>query len=150
MNINQYRKKTVMLETYKKVKKLEHKIERDEFLESEIDNSEPLSSYLKEHSDGSTWYGADVLIAFKLTKEMRHWKLRSPLRSIVGTIHAKGLAWLFTTLGKIYSKEIDSVSKYFFYADLAESANVFLQRKNSECDLRDLLLEVVKSSKRYL
>ena len=40
-----------MLETYKKVKKLEHKIETDQYLESEIESSEPLSTYLKEHSD---------------------------------------------------------------------------------------------------
>ena len=139
-----------MLETYKKVKKLEKKIETDLYLESEIERSEPLSSYLQDHPDGSTWYGADVLIVYKLTKEMRDWGLRSPSRSIVKTKYAEGLAWLFTTLGKIFSQEIDSVNKYFFYADLADAANTFLRRTNFDCDLKDLLLEVVRSSKRYL
>ena len=139
-----------MLETYKKVKKLEKKIETDLYLESEIESSEPLSSYLQDHPDGSTWYGADVLIVYKLTKEMRDWGLRSPSRSIVKTKHAEGLAWLFTTLGKIFSQEINSVNKYFFYADLADAANTFLRRTNFDCDLKDLLLEVVRSSKRYL
>ena len=150
MNTNKSKKNTVMLETYKKVKKLELKIETDQYLELEIESSEPLSTYLKEHTDGSTWYGADVLVAFKLTKEMRYWKIRSPLRSIVATKHAKGLAWVFTTLGKIYSQEIDSVSKYFFYADLADAANVYLLRSRQDSNLKELLLEVVRSSKRYL
>lgn len=150
MNTNKSKKNTVMLETYKKVKKLEHKIETNQYLELEIESSEPLSRYLKEHTDGSTWYGADVLITFKLTKEMRYWKIRSPLRSIVVTDHAKGLAWIFTILGKIYSQEIDSISKYFFYADLAESANTYLLRFKQDNNLKDLLLEVIRSSKRYL
>ncbi len=150
MNTNKSKKNTVMLETYKKVKKLEKKIETDLYLESEIERSEPLSSYLQDHPDGSTWYGADVLIVYKLTKEMRDWGLRSPSRSIVKTKHAEGLAWLFTTLGKIFSQEIDSVNKYFFYADLADAANTFLRRTDFDCDLKDLLLEVVRSSKRYL
>ena len=81
---------------------------------------------------------------------MRYWKIRSPLRSIVATKHAKGLAWIFTILGKIYSQEIDSVSKYFFYADLAESANTYLLRFKQDNNLKDLLLEVIRSSKRYL
>ena len=33
MNTNKSKKNTVMLETYKKVKKLEHKIETDQYLE---------------------------------------------------------------------------------------------------------------------
>ena len=37
MNINKS-KNTVMLETYKKVKKLEHKIETDQYLELEIES----------------------------------------------------------------------------------------------------------------
>ena len=150
MTMNQFKKRTIMLETYKKVKKLEKKIETDLYLESEIERSEPLSSYLQDNPDGSTWYGADVLIVYKLTKEMRDWGLRSPSRSIVKTKHAEGLAWLFTTLGKIFSQEIDSVNKYFFYADLAGAANTFLRRTDFDCDLKDLLLEVVRSSKRYL
>ena len=35
MNTNKSKKNTVMLETYKKVKKLEHKIETDQYLELE-------------------------------------------------------------------------------------------------------------------
>ena len=150
MNTNKSKRNTIMLEAYKKVKKLEHKIETDKYLELEVENSEPLSTYLNEHPDGSTWYGADVLIVFEITKEMRFWRMRSPSKRIVATKHAKGLSWIFTILGKIYSQEIDSISKYFFYADLAEAANIYLLRSKDDGNLKDLLFEVVRSSKRYL
>ena len=79
MTMNQFKKRTIMLETYKKVKKLENKIETDLYLKSEIERSEPLSSYLQEYSDGSTWYGADVLIAKHISFSFSH--LGSPART---------------------------------------------------------------------
>lgn len=150
MNQDINKTKELEITTYKNIKKLEDFILNGSDLEDRINNHPRILSHLSENSDGSTWYGVDVLIAFEKTIEIRHWLSRSLSRCLVITNHAKGLAWLFIVLGNIYVEKIDSVSKYFFYSDLAESANSYLRQATQEASLRHLLLAVVRSSKRYL
>ena len=49
--------------TYIKLKTLERKIATQDNLESEINSYPSLVNYLRDNTDGSTWYGADVLVS---------------------------------------------------------------------------------------
>ena len=140
----------VSVSAFKSIKKLENFIVNGEDLKTKIDNHPRVISYLSDHTDGSTWYGADVLVVFRKTLEMKHWVSRSSSHHLVETKHAKGIAWVFIVLGNIYVDKIDSITKYFFYADLAKAANSYLERSPGEVNLKGLLLEIVRSSKKYL
>ena len=140
----------ISVSEFKSIKKLENFILYGEDLKTKIDNHPRVISYLSDHTDGSTWYGADVLVVFRKTLEMKHWVSRSSSHHLVETKHAKGVAWVFIVLSNIYVDKIDSITKYFFYADLAEAANLYLERSTGEVNLKGLLLEIVRSSKKYL
>jgi len=136
--------------TYIKLKTLERKIATQDNLESEINSYPSLVNYLRDNTDGSTWYGADVLVSLKQSREIQSWKRRSPLRSVVISKHAKAIAWIFSILGQIYIGQIDSVTKYFFYADLAHDAMDNIRASGDQHNMRDLLLQIINTSKRYL
>tara|TARA_Y100001970_G_C13895888_1_gene681077 strand:- start:169 stop:648 length:480 start_codon:yes stop_codon:yes gene_type:complete len=140
----------ISVSEFKSIKKLENFILYGEDLKTKIDNHPRVISYLSDHTDGSTWYGADVLVVFRKTLEMKHWVSRSSSHHLVETKHAKGIAWVFIVLSNIYVDKIDSITKYFFYADLAEAANLYLERSTGEVNLKGLLLEIVRCSKKYL
>lgn len=136
--------------TYIKLKTLEHKIATQEDLQSEINSYPPLVNYLRDNTDGSTWYGADVLISLRRSREIQSWKRRSALRSVVISEHAREIAWLFSNLRDIFADRIDSVTKYFFYADLAHEAIDRINASKDQHNVRDLLLQIIQISKRYL
>ena len=136
--------------TYIKLKTLEHKIATQEDLESEINSYPPLINYLRDNTDGSTWYGADVLVSLRRSREIQIWKDRSACRSVVISKDAKAKGWLFSILSKVFVGHIDSVTKYFFYADLAKEAIDKINASKDQNNVRDLLLQIIQTSKRYL
>ena len=138
------------VDVFKKLKKLEEIVLNSENLDEDINNHPRVISYLKENRDGSTWYGADVLITSNVSVEAIDWKRRSPSRSILLSKHAKPMAWLFITLSLIFKDQIDSVTKYFFYADLAQAANEQTKLSRGSIGYRDLMYYVIQASKRYL
>ena len=93
----------------------------DEEIEYIIENAQRL---------GHFWGGADVLINTRLLKKHKEWlgnqplvfsfQGTAPMRSVVVTKHAIELSWLFIQLRELYYERIDSVSKYDFYAELAQ------------------------------
>ena len=89
-------------------------------------------------------------ITSNVSVEAIDWKRRSPSRSILLSKHAKPMAWLFITLSLIFKDQIDSVTKYFFYADLAQAANEQTKLSRGSIGYRDLMYSVIQASKRYL
>ena len=138
------------VDVFKKLKKLEDTVLNSENLDEDINNHPRVISYLKDNTDGSTWYGADVLITSNVSVEAIDWKRRSPSRSILLSKHAKPMAWLFITLSLIFKDQIDSVTKYFFYADLVQAANEQTKLSRGSIGYRDLMYSVIQASKRYL
>ena len=57
------------VDVFKKLKKLEEIVLNSENLDEDINNHPRVISYLKENTDGSTWYGADVLITSNVSVE---------------------------------------------------------------------------------
>lgn len=138
------------VDVFKKLKKLEDIVLNSENLDEDINNHPRVISYLKDNTDGSTWYGADVLITSNVSVDAIDWKRRSPSRSILLSKHAKPMAWLFIKLSLIFKDQIDSVTKYFFYADLVQAANEQTKLSRGSIGYRDLMYSVIQASKRYL
>lgn len=150
MEQNKLNNTNTTVDVYKKLKKLEDIVLNKDNLEQDINNHPGIISYLKENTDGSTWYGADVLITSQISEDAIDWKCRSPLRSILFSKHAKPMAWLFIILSSIFKDQIDSVIKYFFYADLTHAANQQTKLSKGSIGYRDLMYSVIQESKRYL
>lgn len=106
------------------------------------------------------WGGADVIITNRLGANTERWLNDQPLvlgsqstaprRRAVITQYSKELSWLFIQLRKIFSYELDYVSKYDFYGSLAQSAIDYLEIDEEETDARSLLLAVLNSSKDFV
>jgi len=103
------------------------------------------------------WAGADVIIKKSTNPELEEWALKgglvlgfqnkAPKRRLVITKYSKELSWLFEQLKHVFSHKIDYASKYDFYGSLAESAINYLNTKEGDEDLRDLLLTVIATAK---
>ena len=115
--------------------------------------------YIKYLDKTDEWGGADVIIKKQLDEHTREWLKKQPIvisnqeivpqRRVIITNHSKELSWLFYELKKIFSGQIDYVSKYDFYGSLAETASEYLNLKQKNQDLEELLLEVVQKSKEF-
>jgi len=109
---------------------------------------------------GHYWGGADVLINTRLLKKHKEWlgnqtvvlsfQPTSPMRRVVITKYAVELTWLFIQLRELYYERIDSVSKYDFYGELAQKAIDIVKETDDKCSNRELLFEVLRTSKIYI
>jgi len=116
-----------------------------------------LSDYKKGKS---IWGGADVIIAEKTSKELNNWlgnqpliisfQTSAPMRRLVVTQHAVELSWLFIQLRELYRDRIDYISKYDFYGELAQKAIDIVKETDDKCSNRELLFEVLRTSKIYI
>jgi len=143
--------------SYLKFKKLEAVVTNEEELELELNKHKELNM---EDRNGITWGGADVVIAKKMTSELMSWHKESPSNVLVITANAVELGWLFAFLKEVFEKDIDYVSKYFFYADLALAARKEIRSSEdkskdpftsgSKKDMQNLLIAVLAEAKLYL
>ena len=143
-----------------KIKKLLIKISRPD-LSKIIEENEGIKEMVQYHDQWNHyWGGADVIINTSIEENHRIWlkdqplvispQLTEPRKRLVVTKHAKELSWLFIQLGKIFRNEIDYISKYDFYALLAQTAINTIQRTNDDCELNELLTDVIKASKKFI
>ena len=112
------------------------------------DYSKELSS--PYYTDGVTWAGADTVVATKNSPSLKDWLRRNQSHSAVITKFGYELGWLIFKLKRIYSKKIDFVTKYFFYADLIDSAKKYEKLNTVDPNPKGLLLHVLMESKKYL
>jgi len=104
------------------------------------------------------WGGADVVIHRRMTPSIKKWLEDQPLvisfqkytprKRAVITPYAKELSWLFIQLRDIYWNQIDYISKYDFFALLAQSALDY-QEENSEINCVNLLLAVIEGARKF-
>lgn len=122
---------------------------------------EEIQDLLYEYEKGkSIWGGADVIISEKTSKELNNWLGNQPLvisfqtsasmRRLVVTQHALELSWLFIQLRELYRDRIDYISKYDFYGELAQKAIDIVKETDDKCSNRELLFEVLRTSKIYI
>ena len=74
----------------------------------------------------------------------------APMRRLVVTQHAVELSWLFIQLRELYRDRIDYISKYDFYGELAQKAIDIVKETDDKCSNRELLFEVLRTSKIYI
>ena len=96
----------------------------------------------------------------KITKELNNWlgnqplvisfQTSAPMRRLVVTQHAVELSWLFIQLRELYRDRIDYISKYDFYGELAQKAIDIVKETDDKCSNRELLFEVLRTSKIYI
>lgn len=108
----------------------------------------------KEESNIKEWEGADVVISEKMTPSLKKWidnsliliktQDYSPHKRVVITKCSKELSWLFYQLKDTFKDDIDYLSKYDFYAFLAQNAIDFIEERNKyKCE--ELLLYVLNA-----
>ena len=82
-------------------------------------------------------------------RDVNEFQRTEPHRRIVATRYAASLVWLFQELAKIHAAEVEFRTYHDFFAELADSANQFLdERKSSATATR--LMEVVLDKVRKL
>ena len=124
-------------------------------------DDEEVQNLLYEYKKGkSIWGGADVIISEKTSKELNNWlgnqplvisfQTSAPVRRLVVTQHAVELSWLFIQLRELYTDRIDYISKYDFYGELAQKAIDIVKETDDKCSYRELLFEVLRTSKIYI
>lgn len=97
------------------------------------------------------WSGADVIIAFKLTDDLRAWKsdnhlvnnydgIHTSSKVLVISKHARQISALFYSLKEIFRNYIDFANKFTFYRRLGKRANKYTAKSD---DLNGVLLEII-------
>ncbi len=90
------------------------------------------------------WGGADVIITGKATPEERRWLGTSRGNYLVVTPFYRELSWLFEQLRDLNLPQVDYLSKYSFYEDLAKAAMAYNQENPENDNPTGLLLCVLK------
>lgn len=99
------------------------------------------------------WGGADVIIRFELTEELREWESDNHLvidfsgfqpsaNILVISKYAKHISALFYELKEIFHNYIDFANKYTFYGRLAKRAKKYIATSD---DLK-VLLEIINEA----
>ncbi len=89
-------------------------------------------SSLEDLPKQRNWGGADVIITNKVTPRHQRWlgdqppvislQKTDPQKRLVVTKYSHELSWLFNELKSLFHGYLDHMSKYDFYAFLAEGA----------------------------
>ena len=105
------------------------------------------------------WRGADVMIRSQVNPDDAEWSKNQPIvispqetdpmRRVVVTEYALELSWLFVELGKVFSEQIDYVSKYDFYGSLAQAAIDHISRPEGNTDAKELLNAVLGLAEKF-
>jgi len=147
-------------ELIRRLNELREVIVNDDILKIATEDEE-IQDLLYEYKKGkSIWGGADVIISEKTSKELNNWlgnqplvvsfQTSAPTRKLVVTQHAVELSWLFIQLRELYRDRIDYISKYDFYGELAQKAIDIVKETDDKCSNRELLFEVLRTSKIYI
>lgn len=105
--------------------------------------------------DNELWGGADVIVAYRRTKELTEWELDDELiingnglkhksRVIILSKHANQISSLFHELKDIFKDHIDFANKYNFYRRIGEEAKSYIEKK----DDKGVLLAIVEEAKK--
>lgn len=101
-----------------------------------IDNKD----YIQECEKVKEFGGADVIVCQKAP-------YTNTSKIIVETKYSKEISWLIEQLKLIYSKDYDYISKYDFFATIANTANAYISTngdKNIEEMMKSIIMEIEK------
>ena len=102
----------------------------------------------------SEWRDYDVLICERKDEAVRHWRMlptenvhafqrKEPHRRYVATRYASALAWLFEALKAIHENESEHHTHHDFYAELADTANLYIDENTAGVTATRLLETVL-------
>ena len=108
---------------------------------------------------GSEWQDYDVRVCIRESDLITHWRKlpskkineyhnKQPHRRVVATRFARELSWLFERLRAIHVNEIERRTNHDFYAELADTANLFIQQHQSAVTAATLLEAVLNRVQR--
>ena len=102
-----------------------------------------------------TWGGADVVVVFPEYNTLSgnaesNFNPDSTSKTIVVSEYAAEIAWVLLELKEIYKQHINYLNKYMFYGEIAERAIQILNQTQGNTDIRCLLKEMVRESKKFL
>ena len=108
---------------------------------------------------GKAWTDFDVMVCRREDETIRHWRKspsshvheyhhKEPYRRVVETRFASELSWLFERLRHIHVNEIERQTDYDFYADLAETANLFIEEHQATLTALSLMEAVLNRVRR--
>ena len=100
------------------------------------------------------WREFDVMICEREDESSRRWHLlapenaheyqrEEPKRRTVATRYASALAWLFAALRLIHEHEAERHTYYDFYAELADTANHYIDENRSGATATRMLESVM-------
>ncbi|EKD27881.1 MAG: hypothetical protein ACD_79C00511G0002 [uncultured bacterium] len=115
--------------------------------------------YTMELDSIQEWGGADVIIGTKLTQGIKEWlgdqkiiisfqKSHARKRAVI-TEFSKELSWLFYQLSEIFREKLNSISKFDFYASIADSALHYLDENKENIVLINLLKTVLDQARYF-
>lgn len=118
-----------------------------------------IESRVYETFSGSDWQDYDVRVCIRENDPIVHWRKlpskqineyhnKQPHRRVVATRFARELSWLFERLRAIHVNEIERRTNHDFYAELADTANLFIQQHQSAVTAATLLEAVLNRVQR--
>lgn len=118
-----------------------------------------IESRIYETFSGSEWQDYDVSVCIRENDSIVHWRKlpskyiseyhnKQPHRRVVVTRFARELSWLFERLRGIHVNEIERRTNHDFYAELADTANLFIQQHQSAVTAATLLEAVLNRVRR--
>jgi hypothetical protein len=107
-----------------------------------------------EDFSGKLWHEFDVMVCPRENEAIRRWrKLPSsnvnefhhmvPQHRVIETGYARELSWLFEQLRHIHVSEIERRTHFDFYAELAETAILFIEQHRQALTALSLLQAVL-------
>ena len=100
------------------------------------------------------WRDYDVLVCERKDEAAEHWRMlppetvhtfqrKEPHRRYVATRHAGALAWLFEALKPVHEHESEHHTHHDFYAELADTANLYIDENRADVTAPRLLETVL-------
>jgi hypothetical protein len=122
-------------------------------LQQDIDNRQ------YEGYAGKPWQDYDVVICAREDESVSRWRQlpskyvheyhhMAPRRRVVATRFYQELSWLFERLRYIHVNEIERQTNHDFYAELAETASLYLKAQQSALTAAGLLEAVLDRVRR--
>lgn len=113
----------------------------------------------EEQLEEAEWKDYDVMVCHSGDESARHWRMLPPEnvhqfqsqeahRRIVETRYADELAWLFRELKVIHAHEIERHTYHDFYAELANVANLYIDKHKSGATATRLLEAILDRARR--
>ncbi len=122
--------------------------------ERKLNRSKRVREFRKNRTE-ITWGGADVIVAFPENKlesnvSVSNFNPDNSSKTIVVSQYAAEIGWLLIELKEIFNKHINYLNKYMFYGEIADKANQIIGETEDNTDIRYLLKELIRESKKFL